>query len=292
MTEGSSGSILNLGDLAKPADTLIKKISNAVGGLCAPFQIERVAKAEARAAIIKAKAEIQVTALQRRAMNRFLDEEAQRQQNMEKMAADALPQLTDTSRPEAIEDDWITNFFDKCRIVSDSDMQQLWSRILAGEANVPGSFSKRTVNFLSDLDKMDSELFEKLCGFMWSLGPLIFDSRAKIYNSQGIDFSSLTHLESIGLIQFNSLAGFNRVGLPKYFETVYYGESLEMEMAKEHDNELELGQVLLTRVGMELAPICSGKPVPGFFDYVKNYWASHLRKEKPRENIKLTQPAT
>ena len=34
-----------------------------------------------------------------------------------------------------MEEDWIANFFDKCRIVSDSEMQSLWARVLAGEAN-------------------------------------------------------------------------------------------------------------------------------------------------------------
>jgi hypothetical protein len=61
----------------------------------------------------------------------------------------------------------------------------LWSRVLAGEANKPGSYSKRTVNFLSDLDKIDAELFSQLCGFVWmfsTLTPLVFDVQVDIYN--------------------------------------------------------------------------------------------------------------
>ena len=46
-------------------------------------------------------------------------------------------------------------------------MQILWARVLAGEANAPGTYSKRTVNLLSDFDKSDAELFTKLCGFGW-----------------------------------------------------------------------------------------------------------------------------
>ena len=53
MSPDISNSLINLGDLLKPADTLIKKVSNAVGGFFAPWQIKRVAKAEAEAALMK-----------------------------------------------------------------------------------------------------------------------------------------------------------------------------------------------------------------------------------------------
>ena len=42
-------SIIKAGDLSKPANTLIEKIADAVGGYFKPFQIKRVAKAEAEA---------------------------------------------------------------------------------------------------------------------------------------------------------------------------------------------------------------------------------------------------
>ena len=37
MPEGISNSLVNLGDITKPANTLIKKVSEAVGGLFAPY---------------------------------------------------------------------------------------------------------------------------------------------------------------------------------------------------------------------------------------------------------------
>ena len=45
MSEDKSISLVNLGKLSKPANTLIKKVSDAVGGIFAPYQITRVAKA-------------------------------------------------------------------------------------------------------------------------------------------------------------------------------------------------------------------------------------------------------
>jgi hypothetical protein len=288
MTEGNSNSIVNLGNLSEPANTLIKKISNAVGGIFKPYQIKRVAKAEAEAVLIKAQAEIQITDLKLRAMHRFVEEEANHQKNIEEITAKALPQLKGNSDPSIIEDDWIVNFFDKCRLISDEEIQGLWSRVLAGEANSPGTYSKRTVNFLSDLDKRDAELFTNLCGFGWMIGdvkPLVYDDQNAIYNNRGINFVSLSHLESIGLIQFNSIGGFNLRKLPKLFTVLYYGKKVLIEMPKNTDNEMKLGNVLLTKVGQELAPISGSNPVDGFLEYVTQKWKDlkYLPEDKNKQ---------
>jgi len=275
MTNGNS--LINLGDISKPATVLIEKISDAIGGYFRPYQIRRIAKAEAEADIIKAQAEIEVTDLQRRALVRFVAEEARKQENIEQITQKALPHLKETAKPEGMENDWVANFFDKCRIVSDQEMQLLWSKVLAGEANSPGTYSKRTVNFLSSLDKNDASLFTSLCGFGWFLGyvvPLIFDAHEQIYKEQGITFDSLTHLDNIGLVSLNSLTGFKLQGFPKIVTAFYYGSPMNIEFAKETGNDLEIGKVLLTKTAQQLAHICGSKPVNGFQAYVLKRWAS------------------
>ena len=279
MPPDTSISLLNLGKPSKPANTLLKKISNAAGVLFEPHQIKRVAKAKAEAARIEAQSEIEITDLHRRAARRWIEEEAQRQKNMEDISAKALPQLDENAKPDSVEDDWIVNFFDKSRIVSDNEMQELWSRVLAGEANAPGSYSKRTVNFLSGLDKNDALLFTSFCGFVWICGdfvPLVFDSEAEIYSRKGISFEALSHLDSIGLVQFNNLAGFKLLKLPKSIVLHYHGRPLHLNLPKDADNELDIGRVMLTRIGQELAPICRSKPVRGFWEYVKDQWKNYL----------------
>lgn len=281
MSDDKSISLVNLGQLSQPANTLIKKVSSAVGGIFEPWQIKRVAKAEAEASLIKAKAEIEITDLHRRAMHRFVEEEANRQENMEAITEKAIPQLEDGSDPSKMEDDWVTNFFDKSRTVSDNEMQDLWASVLAGEANSPGSYSRRTVNFLGDLDKRDAELFSALCSFGWFVGaftPLIFDTQASIYNEKGLNFNTVSHLDSIGLIQFNNLSGFSRTGLLKNFMVAYCGEPLNLTMGKGEDNKLSIGKVFLTQVGIELARVCQAPGVEGFVDYVKEKWSQHLPK--------------
>lgn len=268
--------LAKLGDLSGAAIVLIEKISDSLGGVFKPWQTVRVAKAEAEAEQIRAESQIQVADIHRRALHRFFEEEAKRQSNIEDITQKALPLLEEESSPQNMEDDWITNFFDKCRIVSDEDMQRLWSSVLAGEANSPGAFSKRTVNLLADLDKSDAELFTRLCGFCWIFGdflPFVFDSHDEFYNRHGIDFRALTHLDSLGFVQFNNVTGFRRFKLPKKVTVLYYGRPGEITFPKDADNVLDLGKVYLTRAGQELAPVCGSKPVDGFFDFVYDRWA-------------------
>lgn len=276
MTENS---LIDLGELSRPATVLIEKISDAVGGIFKPYQIVRVARAEAEAEVIREESQIQITDLQRRAMHRFLTEEAKKQSNIEGITQKALPLVDEKSSPENVENDWITNFFDKCRIISDQDMQLLWSRVLAGEANSPGTFSKKTVNLLSDLDKSDAELFTRLCGFGWTIGkhvvPLVFDVQNEIYNRHGINFDSLCHLSSLGLIQFEYAAGFAEVQLPKTCSVCFFGRSFGLTLPADTNNLLAVGKVLLTRAGEELAPVCGSSPVEGFFEFVYDLWAGH-----------------
>lgn len=275
MADEISNSLIDIGKLSKPADTLIKKIAKGVGGFAAPWQIKRVAKADAEAAIIKAGADIEIKELQKRAVHRFIEEEARHQQNMEEITEKAFPLLLEGADAELVEDDWISNFFDKSRIVSDDEMQALWSRILAGEANEPGTFSKRTVNLLADFDKTDADLFGKLCGFAWMIGdmyPLIFDISNEMYASNGINFEAITHLESVGLVRFETVAGFQRGGLPKQFAIHYYGQPTILTMPNDENNQLELGKVILSKAGRELAPISESNKVDGFVEYVRDHW--------------------
>ena len=279
-------SIVKLGNVLKPAETLFKKISKGVGGLAAPWQIKRVAEAKIEAAHsaaeiarIEAHSEIEVIDLRQRAAQRRIEEDTRHQKNMEDITAKAIPHLNEEAKPGDMEDDWVANFFDKCRLVSDSEMQSLWARVLAGEANAPSTYSKRTVNLLSDLDKSEAELFTQLCGFGWivrSFVPLVFDEKTEIYNRHGINFNTLSHLESIGLVHFASPNNFKRFNLPKICFVHYYDKLLLLELLEEADNALDIGKIRLTKIGQELAPICGSKPVDGFYEYVKNQWRQYL----------------
>ena len=279
------------------------------GVLYEPKRIEREAEAQAKADKIKAKSEIEITDLQKRAASRRMKEEMIHQENMESITAKALPQLDENADASQMDDDWIANFFDKCRIVSDDEMQTLWSRILAGEANTPGSYSKRTVNCLSEMDKTEAEMFRNLCAFCWyiaiaytSIGkptdipflssqdcmeivqagkmiPLVFDPHHAIYNKHGINFDVLSHLDSIGLIDFNSMDfsdTFSTALNTNMAFGLYHDKLLRLKNPEPSLNfEYRTGKVSFTQIGEQLATLCKTEPIDGFYDYVKTQWSKY-----------------
>jgi hypothetical protein len=267
--------LIDLSKLSEPATVLIKKISNAVGTLYEPHHIKRIAKAEAEAEKTKVLSKIELDELQRRAFMRFVSEETRKQVNIESITAKSIGDLEDDAKPEEMEDDWISNFFDKCKLISDEEMQSLWGRVLAGEANKPGTYSKRTINFISSIDKSDAMLFSNFCSFCWFSGsvmPLVYDLNHEIYSTNKINYMTLKHLEDIGLISLADLTQFITQGLPQLIVAAYYGTLVRIKFEKEEDNTLETGSVILTQIGQELAPIAGSEPVPDFFDYVLNVW--------------------
>jgi hypothetical protein len=125
------------------------------------------------------------------------------------------------------------------------------------------------------LDKTDASLFTELCSFGWWIGyvvPLVFEVLDEVYRRHGITFESLSHLDSIGLVQFGTIGGFMQRGLHKRLRTSYYEQLVDLEFQNETGNQLEIGRVVLTRIGQQLAPICGSKPDQAFFNYVVNYW--------------------
>jgi hypothetical protein len=261
--------------LSKPATVLIEKISDAVGGIFRPYQIRRVAQADAEAARVQAVTQIEITDLDRRAIRRRLAEEAIKQQNIEEITQKALPCLDERARPEDVENDWFANFFDKCRLISDEQMQELWARVLAGEANAPGKFSKRTVNLLASFDKSDAELFRSLCAFCWFVNgvieSLVFDYHDQAYVGRGIDFNALTHLEAIGLISFGTGKGLQIRELPQAV-SVFYQDKYLVEFPALTGNSLAMGRVLLTKAGRELASVSGRAASAEIQDYVLGCW--------------------
>lgn len=277
----TGNSLINLGELSKPATVLIEKVSDAVGGIAKPWQIKRVASAEAEAEKIKALAQIEIGEIQQRALIRMIQEESVKQENIENITAGAIPHLSADSEPSSVDDDWLAHFFEKSRLVSNPEMQSLWSQILAGEANKANSFSKRTIDIVSTLSKRDAHLFTELCAMAWQFGIVecVFkydDAEFKDRFAKVLNYSMLRHLDDMGLVKFNvtSEGVFNFPESTKYLMINYYGIPIHMEIHHPGgpNRPIRHGHVSLTQAGRELVPICGSKPNKEYFEFILAGW--------------------
>ncbi|HDZ8897134.1 TPA: DUF2806 domain-containing protein [Aeromonas dhakensis] len=274
MSDG--GALINFGDISKPATVLIEKVSNAVGILYEPRRIRKKAEAEAAAEKIKAIASVELNDIQQRAIDRFVQQETRKQENIETITAQAAISLDENARVEELEEDWVAHFFKQCDTVSDKEMQSLWSRLLSGEATNPGTFSKRTVDFVASMDKEDARIFTAFCQYCWYLDdgivPMIFELQNEIFTDNGIDFGSLRHLDSIGVISFSPTSGYKKIGFGQWVQALYFGSPVLIEFDGGEDNEMHVGKALLTQIGQELASICGAKKNNNFYEYVIAKW--------------------
>ncbi len=273
------------GNVSKSATALIEKISDAIGMVYGPIHRTREAKAKAEVKKIEMLAELEQSVIAWK-----IQEAIKERENIKAITDQSANRLTEQAKPEEMDNDWIKYFFDKCRLVSDKEMQGLWSNILSGEANAPGTYSKRTLNLVSSLDKKDANLFTVLCNFAIlyennHLLPLILNIDDEIYSKAGLTFGHLTHLESIGLIKFNHTIDFAILKRPKVQICNYYGTKFKFTLRKDSDNKLDIGQVILTESGEQLAPIGGSKMNSEFIEYAMKYYNN---KDHGSDVIKMT----
>lgn len=276
--------------LSKPCTLLVEKISDAVVGICGPWQMKRIATAKAEVDVINAHKKLQIADIKHRAMLRFEEEQIQYQRNMEITVQKALPIVQDDAQPNKIEKDWLTHFFDKSRLVSDDQMQDVWARILAGEANSPGSFSKRAINLLSEMSKQDAEMLNVLRQFCWE-----FDSRLVLVvpddtgfcNKHGLSLSCLRHLESLGLISFSDdIFGRDLPNPADGLVGTYFGRTVHLhhETIEGPDDgwgpqSISIGSGALTPSAHELLSLCDLNPVDGMWEHMLEQWKHYSPKE-------------
>ncbi|MCQ1855565.1 DUF2806 domain-containing protein, partial [Neorhizobium galegae] len=122
--------------------------------------MKAVAKASADAAVADPQ-------LLDRALSRYVSDLHRKQENREAVAQKTAEQLanapppSDTSGPS---DDWMNVFEEYAEKASSEELRDTWGRVLAGEIRKPSSFSLKTLQFLSVLDKATAEAAEYLLG--------------------------------------------------------------------------------------------------------------------------------
>ena len=291
LAAGAAGGIL----VNSTGEALINRIGDALGWYLKPRQIVRVAIAEANAKIEARKIlsqwdteisdEAIAAAIVHRTEFRLVVEQVMQQVNMENIILKALSHLKDDALPQNIKDDWILNFSDKCRTVSDDDMQERWARLLASEANDPGHFSRKAVNIFDDLDAGDAKDFETYCRFICQVGaalcPFIIlndeGSLDDIYTEAGFDYGVMVRLSSLGLIETGVGPGVPLsinpmlTGVPERVPFTYYDKSVELPGPE--NGKMTTGCAGLSIAGGQLARLClPAEPVEGFFEFVCNKW--------------------
>ena len=167
--------------------------------------------------------------------------------------------------------EFVDDFMAAAENVNDRDVLLMFGRILAGEMESPGSFSKRTMDVLSKMDRTEAEVFQKVCGFstyalltpgdcLDGISPIIAlksDDGYHSYNNGKVTIDEMSILNAIGILDTTLCT---TVKVPQGERRFFYTAHGIISVANDGDSgekETEFRSSVLLPTGIELARICS-----------------------------------
>lgn len=260
---------IDSGPLCGVANNLIDKLSSAIGWIANRPTPDRIAQKIYIESIEKS----DYPPLVKAAMISKTNETIKEYGNQCNIVKNAIENLNPEAEPDLVENDWLAQFMNKSKLVSNEQFQLIWGKILADECNSPNSIPKGLLHILEQMDNKDAEGFSKVC----SLSPYICDQKNKLFmpvisahylgryfNSVGLTFDMLSNLESLGLIQMDmsSLTTYTMTASFIPIKIHYFDEEFEFP---DSIRTFSHGNVRFTKAGQALCQVISTKKQPDFF---------------------------
>lgn len=245
------------------------------------------ASAEASANLIKEKGRHELTQLQAKHTASEIAKssglQGVYQDNVKSIISKAI-QLADEIKEipseEAADSGWVLSFIDCAKNISDVQMQEVWAKILAGEINLPGKFSLRTLELLKQISKKEADLFTEFCSYLLIIEeeriyPCYFidtyGSHGNRFVTRKFDQQERIILSEMGLVNFEEDIFFNFKYAHSHSLKYNDKKILITYKGKEKRGEPEEIKTIicgyqLTRSGQELYNLCSPIFYENFFE--------------------------
>lgn len=258
---------IDLGNIGNALIHATKTISDGSGWTARGTRLN--ASANREAALTKAQTRVDVTEIEKGLME-------YREGNLEATLKKASPMLEDVENAKIEDGDWAIKWYEKASNTSDEEVQTWWAKILAGEAQAKGSFSKWALEAVSCMSKEDIEAFTTLGSCVWRFGPER-NHQEVVYWKSSAEIVPLQEyvLQRTGLATgFGSpLCGMLQVSFREAY-IHYFAESHAMRFPE--SLQLERGTtVSLTLLGKELLTLCDAKPNEEYKRDCIAQWGKH-----------------
>ncbi|MCR5835659.1 MAG: DUF2806 domain-containing protein [Lachnospiraceae bacterium] len=207
------------------------------------------------------------------------------QKAIAEIAMENAKQGTDFSDDSGVSEEWLDRFMDSAGFVSSEEIQWIWGKILANEFEKPGSTPPNMIRILSEFTPGLAAAFRYICSMCIWILPLGdngeiqggFQKLVVPYNNNdekfrecGVSFNVLNELETLGVIRFESLAGYISKGFLNDKILICVGDELDV-IEEYQKGELPIGNVMLTSVGEALKTITDSVEISGYYEMVKKY---------------------
>ncbi|NTV44787.1 MAG: DUF2806 domain-containing protein [Candidatus Yonathbacteria bacterium] len=158
--------------------------------------------------------------------------------------------------------------------ITNEDVQELIAKIIAGEYNVPGSYSMSTLQILKSLGKKDLEKFSFFASFYLPRHGFFkdfFNMREKslsVRTKLGINYADFLELQNLGLVQNGDYTVSVTVKKDGLFSLDYYGDQILFKATKDFDKWNFPVCYELTKAGKEILKHLKINKSPDFKDWL------------------------
>ena len=266
-------SLISFDGISEVARLLIEKISKAVGWVANKETNRKIAESTYIEEIKNSdfdpitKACLITTA--KKTINEYSRQHA--------IVRNAIDNMREDAKPNELDDDWILQFMDKARLVSDAEFQMIWGKLLAEECNAPGSIPRGLLHTLERMDRTDAEHFSKLCSFSVhhnsgtpEYSPIIVSNRFDDYytKKKGLNYSTIVDLSSLGLIEasFGPFAAGYQMDFSTRPVTVCYHD--KHTLFSESIRRIPIGNVMFTKTGQALCKAIDAEKQDDFWEEI------------------------
>ena len=159
----------------------------------------------------------------------------------------------------SVDCDWLNSFFDKARLISNEDMQIIWSRLLSKKMDNPNQVNLSLLHTISIMSTDQANFFCNMCRFCFHgykndiIHPLIFLSTNVVaYGDSGITNKKLRELSRLGLIDYMPKEEFV---IPKKFVFTTGNKVVAVYGDPDKKDQIKAGNVIFTDDGLDLYSI-------------------------------------
>ncbi len=184
-----------------------------------------------------------------------------------------------------VNEEWLERFMDSASYVSDENIQLIWGKILSNEFDNPGTTPPNMIRILSEMTPTYAKAFRQLCSMRFLLVSIseneeitgAYWKTAVPYNELmgelGISFQVINELETLGVIKFDSVAGYITTGI-KDKKVLLCVNGKTMEITQHESGNVPIGDVILTSAGETLKNITTIEEIQGYDEAIKKYMCS------------------
>lgn len=211
------------------------------------------------------------------------------QKAIAEIAMENAKQGTDFSENSGVSEEWLERFMDSAGFVSSEEIQWIWGKILANEFEKPGSTPPNMIRILSEITPGLAAAFRFICSMTIWIMPLNenreiqgaiqelfvpYNKNDEKFRENGVSFNVLNELETLGVIRFESIAGYISKGFTSDKILIGVGDKLDV-IDEYKKGELPIGNVMLTSVGEALRVITESVEVKDYHEMIRKYMSDN-----------------